>query len=145
MSLATPLTDQQLQGMSLNLSAGFDLQPQPEFQLSQESLALLPCGSFMGLIQWLLWPSLNSEHKKTAQKGHGVSNMQLLVLVKFQERNKLLLITWSECVPMANSSRSQRKVVRNSQRLVNVSVRLMRGTFLNWFFFPIQRYIAGQD
>lgn len=33
MSLATALTDQQLQLLSLSLSAGFDLQPQLEFQL----------------------------------------------------------------------------------------------------------------
>jgi len=49
---------------------------------------------------------LNSEHKK--HEKHGVFNM-LIVAMKFQEGNTLLLITRSECVPMADFGSSHGK------------------------------------
>lgn len=84
----------------------------------------------MELIQLLLWPNPNFEHKKPKVR---CFQHAIIVYVKLQEWNKLLLIMWTECVSMANFSSTQ-GVFRNSQRTVNVSLRLLRRIFSDFFF-----------
>lgn len=97
----------QLQMMSLNLSSVHDLQPQHAFQLRGRKAMHF---SHMVLHGFVPVASVTQSELWTqkAQKAWCFQHA-IIVAIKFQEGNKLLLITWRECVPMADFGSSQGK------------------------------------
>lgn len=108
--------------------------------LEAERLCTFHTWLFVELIQLLLWPNPNFEHKKPKV---WCFQHAIIVSVELQEWNKLLLIMWTECALMANFSSTQ-GIFRNCQRTVNVSLRLLRSTFSDFFFFPFKDIQLGK-